>query len=121
MRNKKPLLLAAGGLALLIILIIVVVRIRATGFDRRMSSSAPIGIFLALQDDKNGDALEVSAQMVIFPEQKKVLLLFLNTDACYEGSDKPVRTAFFGEDRFSRFTGIPSSYSIRVTRTNAAR
>lgn len=110
-----------GVVALLTITLIVVLRLTATGLDRRLNGSAPVGIFFAVEDDKNSNSVEVAGQMIILPEQRRVLLLFLNTDAHYEGSDKPVRTALFGEDRFSRFTGIPTHYSIRITRTNAAR
>ncbi len=119
--TRLKLIIIGAGVVVVAVALIVVLRLTSTGFDRRLNGSAPVGIFFALEDDKNGNAVEIAGQMIILPEQRRVLLLFLNTDAHYEGSDKPVRTALFGEDRFSRFTGVPTHYSIRITRTNAAR
>lgn len=94
----------------------------ANEMSRRLRGDEPVGILLSFEDEADENLMAGAAQMIVYPEQKHILLYFLNTDASFEDEDKP--TSELGSsslDRFSRFSGVDNEYSINLTRTMVAR
>ena len=94
-------------------------RMLASGVQERLRGSEPFGIRLTVTEGKETLAL---AQLVIFPDKNQALLAFINTDARFSQTGDPVaRLSPASGDRFERFTGVSTDYSVQVSRTDLAR
>lgn len=90
---------------------------------RQLRGGSPLGIRLAFtEESSSGTTLEGFAQMIVYPEKRKVLFYFLNSDASYrDQEEKIMEMSPSAADRFSQFTDVKSSYYIHVSRDQFSR
>lgn len=121
--NAYIKVIASFAAVVLVVLVYFIYRsLNANDLEKRLAETEPIGVRLALQEETGETSLEIVAQMVLYPEHDRVLFYFLNTDAQFDEDDDPIsgespRSA----DRFSRFTGVDSDYSVTISRHNLVR
>lgn len=94
----------------------------SSNLETRLREGQPLAVRIALTEEGREDSLHMLFQLVLFPEKKRALLYFVNTDARY-----PDRLEIIGRmkpsaaDRFENFTGVKSDYTISISTVNAAR
>ncbi len=94
-------------------------RLFASGVQERLRGSKPFGILLGVTEDKR---TLVTAQMAVFPDKNQVLIVFLNPDARFSPTGEMVSALSpSSADRFERYTGVSTDYSIQITRADLAR
>jgi len=116
------IIIGAAAFLSLLALVLFFFGFGSSDMDRRLKGEDPIGIFFVMTDDARDDAIDMAAQIVVFPAYKRVLLYCLNTDSFYEDEDEPMSKLSPGSaDRFSRLTGVRNEYTIKITRSQAIR
>ena len=96
----------------------------ASDLELELQSDEPVAVRLALTEDQEGrePGLQALAQAIYYPEDNRVLLYFVNTDARYEADDDALAAMSpSGADQFSRYTDVSSQHYLHITRTNTVR
>ncbi len=91
-------------------------------FTRRLAGKDPFAIRIALLDESDQNSVAGLGQMVIFPENKHIFLYFVDTDAAYPDEKVPIsKMSVSSADRFEKYTGIPSKFSLQLNRAQWRR
>ncbi|MCB1172941.1 MAG: LCP family protein [Leptospiraceae bacterium] len=115
---------AAGSLALGLLLALIIWYYSANDLGVLLRQSEPFGIRIALIDNSQADTELTAAlgQLLVFPEQKRLLLYSANTDARYEADASPLaEQSPFSADQFKEYTDLRNSYYITLTTQSLQR
>ena len=94
-------------------------RVLASGVQERLRGQSPFGIRLSVTEGKETLVL---AQLVIFPDKNQALAVFANPDARLSPTGDPVaKMSPSSGDRFERYTGVATDYSLQISRADLAR
>lgn len=123
MPRSAKILIAIAVPLLLMLCYWIYARLTADSLELLLSSDEPLALRIALEDSNAAgeDELAALAQIVIFPEYKRVLFYFVNTDAHATDDDSPLKKeSARSADFFEILTGLDSKYSISIHRKQAA-
>ncbi len=95
-------------------------QLTANDIELLLTKEKVFGVRLALLDDEKDDSLEFLIQAIVFPEYKRVLLYFLNTDSYY-GDDLIRKLSPSSADLFHNYTAISSNDYIHIRCKDAKR
>lgn len=97
-------------------------RMGSNDVDKRIRENTPFTVRIAVVNETDSNAVDLLARLSIYPEQNRLLLYFVNTDAYYEGIDFPIRRMNpESADRFNSLLGVSTDYHIHVKRAELAR
>lgn len=108
----------AGSLIFVVLAgLLFVRRYFSNQLEKRLLDKEVVPVRIELKDQGRKELL---AQLVLYPEQKWASLYFINTDAHYPDSTKPISEQIFA-DNFEKYSGFKSIYAIELSRTGSAR
>lgn len=110
-------ILAGSLLFVLIAGALFVRRYFSNQLEKRLLDKEVVPLRIELKDQGRTELL---AQLILYPEQKWAALYFINTDAHYPDSTKPISDQIFS-DNFEKYSGLKSMYSVEFSRSGSAR